>query len=178
LISFWLFKSQPAARVNLSLIRIGPLINDVFGLGFQITSNALDIKYATLLITQPKKRSAQRIVMVIVKTIRTTRNKGYEAELQWSPAHIGILGNEKAECSKISKGCRTTKKRGKVVEDTDDVGKMSDYSFRITSAVKAAIRKRVYEMWTKVWREDTKGSRLRRLQLQPSAKVTRQHQEA
>ena len=33
-------------------------------------------------------------------------------------------------------------------------------------------------MLTKLWREETKGSRLRRLQPQPSTKVTSQHREA
>jgi len=37
-------QSQPAARVILSRTRSGPLIGDLFGLGSQITSNALNLK--------------------------------------------------------------------------------------------------------------------------------------
>ena len=67
-------QSQPAARVILSRTTSGPLIGDLFGLGSQITSNALDLKRTNplikLVLTQAQDADIWTAVLDLVAQTR------------------------------------------------------------------------------------------------------------
>ena len=130
-------------------------------------------------IEDPKKHSGQTWVIQAIQLINTLRNESIFIELHWIPAHIELDGNEWADKeAKEATGWREKWNHGQIIEiDTDDTATRSPTQVRMIATVKTAIKAYAHNQWAKEWKDDTKGSALRRAYPTPSHSIKRIHKQ-
>ena len=104
-------------------------------------------------------------------------NIGVEAELRWVPAHRRVPGDEAADVmAKNATGWKVIHCNNKRREiDTEITGAVPPTFHSLRAAVKANLKRRLFEEWEELWTYGSTGRTLLRYTASPSKKTLALH---
>lgn len=108
-------------------------------------------------VERPGNRSGQAIIWGIRIRLRIANRLGISVQFQWVPAHIGILGNERADkLAKLATGWRDEKGRTQPAPSWEN-------NTQLTSAANRTEKELAKHAWQKYWSKGDTGQTLREL---------------
>ena len=124
-----------------------------------------DNQAAILASHQPRISTGQYLTHLIVNLTKELRTQGFEIEIHWIPAHIGITGNEMAD-----KAAKEATGHENYPRADMPLGLMV-----LKSSLRQRLRNLIKERWKADWLREQRGRMLHRLIEEPTAKVLSLH---
>jgi ribonuclease HI len=121
-----------------------------------------DNQAAIQAIRNPRAPSGQYILAEFVQALDELRSKGWEIQVRWIPAHVGVPGNEAAD--------KAVKKAAVPPAEGPDLN-----GVRTLVATKSVIRKMMKKEWITAWATAKHGRELFKLGVMPNKTVLSIH---
>ena len=122
-------------------------------------------------IAYPRQSSGQYLIERAFTTSKPLRELGWNIQLRWIPAHIGILGNEEAD--KAVKEAARWRPRQPYTSPSEEI-EHPDYLYPKTAAINTVVRDARRKKWISLAKRNERIPR-RRFTLEPTKKVLTLH---
>jgi ribonuclease HI len=122
-------------------------------------------------MTSPKCPSGQYVLIDAIRALDGLRDRGWEVQLRWIPAHVGVPGNEAAD--------KAAKEAAKPPPNTTDSNMGTPTSTAVprvlTAPTKTAIRQKMKSEWDQSWETAKHGRELYNLGVRPGKGILSTH---
>ena len=121
-------------------------------------------------MTNPGRPSGQHILISAIRALDELRSQGWEIQIKWIPAHIGVQGNEAADrvakqaaCLHVNPGTRPRRPATTTIPKT------------LIATTKTVIRRSMMHEWEKMWLNEKHGRELAKLGAKPNKRTLKLH---
>ena len=129
-----------------------------------------DNQAAIQAIRNPKSPSGQYILVKAVRALDKLRSQGWDIQLRWIPAHMGVPSNEAAD-----KAAKEVTGHSLVARANPEPQQEPDTLRTLTVTAKTAIRQKMKDEWDASWNQSKHGRELFKLGVWPGKNVLSTH---
>jgi ribonuclease HI len=129
-----------------------------------------DNQSAIQAMANPKSSSGQYLLAAAIQSLEKLRDQGWEIQLRWIPAHVGIPGNEAAD--KAAKEAASHNPNTQMnAEPQREPGTLRT----LMATTKSTIRQTMRDDWEQSWEMAKHGRELFRLGVRPGRAILNTH---
>ena len=129
-----------------------------------------DNQSAIQAMANPRYPSGQYILVEAIRALDKLRDQGWEVQLRWIPAHVGVPGNEAAD-----RAAKEAAGHSPDVQTNPEPQPEPRSSQTLTATAKSTIRRTMRDEWERCWEAAKHGRELFRLGVRPEKGLLTTH---